>query len=154
MSSFGMARHGTSRIPTRGTSRLGSPARSVVKTTHPCAGLASQSTTRGFDRAEPGQDRRTAATFVDSTASCVARWEHPASASSWAGWIIRQTSQELISGARGPTRLPRWYADHLGRDPPPATYEQRVWWQQQGPTVFAPIPADTDHFGRQSRRGS
>jgi hypothetical protein len=65
------------------------------------------------------------------------------------GWLDHSAN---ISGAdlwrQGSDALARWYADHLGRDPPPATYEQRVWWQQQGPTVFAPFPADTNHFGR------
>jgi glyoxylase I family protein len=23
-----------------------------------------------------------------------------------------------------------------------------LWWQERGPTVFAPFPADTDYFGR------
>jgi hypothetical protein len=47
-----------------------------------------------------------------------------------------------------PDALARWYADHLGIDPVPASYEERPWWQQQGPTVFSPFPADSDAFGR------
>ncbi|MGH3370042.1 MAG: hypothetical protein ACRDPR_08565, partial [Nocardioidaceae bacterium] len=54
----------------------------------------------------------------------------------------------LFFRARDPDVLARWYADHLGIDPAPATYEQRPWWQQQGPTVFSPFPADSDAFGR------
>ena len=54
----------------------------------------------------------------------------------------------LFFRARDPDVLARWYADHLGIDPAPATYEQRPWWQQQGPTVFSPFPADTEYFGR------
>jgi glyoxylase I family protein len=54
----------------------------------------------------------------------------------------------LFFRARDPDALARWYADHLGIDPVPASYEQRPWWQQQGPTVFAPFPAETDYFGR------
>jgi glyoxylase I family protein len=54
----------------------------------------------------------------------------------------------LFFRARDPDALARWYADHLGIDPAPATYEQPPWWQQQGPTVLSPFPADTDHFGR------
>jgi glyoxylase I family protein len=54
----------------------------------------------------------------------------------------------LFFRARDPDALARWYADHLGIDPVPASYQQRPWWQQQGPTVFAPFPADTDYFGR------
>jgi predicted enzyme related to lactoylglutathione lyase len=54
----------------------------------------------------------------------------------------------LFFRARDPDTLARWYADHLGIDPAPATYEQRVWWQQQGPTVVSPFPADTEYFGQ------
>ena len=54
----------------------------------------------------------------------------------------------LFFRARDPAALARWYADHLGIDPAPATYEQPPWWQQQGPTAFAPSPADTDYLGR------
>jgi glyoxylase I family protein len=50
--------------------------------------------------------------------------------------------------ARDPLALGRWYADHLGIDVPPATYDERPWWQEAGPTVFAPFSADTDFFGR------
>jgi glyoxylase I family protein len=54
----------------------------------------------------------------------------------------------LFFRARDPDALARWYADHLGIDPVPTTYQQTPWWQQQGPTAFAPFPADTDYFGR------
>src|SRR6266508_2489656 len=54
----------------------------------------------------------------------------------------------LFFRARDPDALARWYAEHLGIDPAPATYEQRPWWQQQGPTVFSPFPAGTEYFGR------
>jgi glyoxylase I family protein len=54
----------------------------------------------------------------------------------------------LFFRARDPAALARWYADHLGIDPVPASYEQRPWWQQQGPTVFSPFPVDSDAFGR------
>jgi glyoxylase I family protein len=54
----------------------------------------------------------------------------------------------LFFRARDPAALARWYADHLGIDPVPATDEQRPWWQQPGPTVFSPFPADSDAFGR------
>lgn len=50
--------------------------------------------------------------------------------------------------AHDPDALARWYADHLGIDQAPVTYEQRPWWQAPGPTAFSPFPADTDHFGR------
>jgi glyoxylase I family protein len=41
--------------------------------------------------------------------------------------------------ARDPDALARWYAEK-GFD--------TLWWQERGPTVFAPFPADTDYFGR------
>jgi glyoxylase I family protein len=49
----------------------------------------------------------------------------------------------MLSGRRCPVL----FADHLGIDPAPTTYEQPPWWQQQGPTVFSPFPADSDDFG-------
>jgi glyoxylase I family protein len=57
----------------------------------------------------------------------------------------------LFFRARDPAALARWYADHLGVDPAPTTYEQPPWWQQQGPTVLSPFPADSDAFGSQER---
>ena len=54
----------------------------------------------------------------------------------------------LFFRARDPGALARWYADHLGIDPAPTSYEQPPWWQQQGPTVLSPFPADSDAFGR------
>jgi glyoxylase I family protein len=49
--------------------------------------------------------------------------------------------------AADPEGLGRWYAEHLGVDPPPESYDLSAWWQQPGPTVFAAMPADSDHFG-------
>lgn len=49
--------------------------------------------------------------------------------------------------AHDPERLARWYAEHLGVDGPPASYEESSWRQQAGPTVFAAMPADSEHFG-------
>jgi glyoxylase I family protein len=54
----------------------------------------------------------------------------------------------LFFRARDPDALARWYADHLGIDPVPATTGERPWWQQPGPTAFSPFPADSDAFGR------
>lgn len=48
---------------------------------------------------------------------------------------------------RDPEALGRWYAEHLGVDEPPATYEHDVWWQQAGPTVWAAFPEDADEVG-------
>ncbi len=49
--------------------------------------------------------------------------------------------------ARDPAGLGEWYATHLGVDPTPESYDVASWWQQPGPTVFAPMPADSEHFG-------
>jgi glyoxylase I family protein len=52
--------------------------------------------------------------------------------------------------ARDPDTLNQWYATHLGVDPPPETYDTSSWWQQPGPTVFAAMPAGSEHFGGRS----
>ena len=35
--------------------------------------------------------------------------------------------------------LTRWYAAHLGVGGPPQSYDEEVWVQEAGPTVFAPF---------------
>src|SRR5687768_15121204 len=50
--------------------------------------------------------------------------------------------------ARDPEQPTRWYAEHLGVDAPPESYDDSSWRQQPGPTVFAALPADSEHFGR------
>jgi predicted enzyme related to lactoylglutathione lyase len=54
----------------------------------------------------------------------------------------------LFFRAKDPSSLARWYEAHLGVSPVPASYDDRPWRQEAGPTVFAPFPADTDYFGR------
>src|SRR5690554_1869280 len=49
--------------------------------------------------------------------------------------------------ARDPESLQRWYADHLGVDAPPETYDNASWWQQPGPTVFAAMEQGSAYFG-------
>jgi hypothetical protein len=49
--------------------------------------------------------------------------------------------------SRDPKILAAWYHEHLGIDPTPVDYNQPVWQQSAGPTVFAPFPSDTDYFG-------
>ncbi|WP_117213227.1 VOC family protein [Allorhizocola rhizosphaerae] len=49
--------------------------------------------------------------------------------------------------AREPDRLNRWYATHLGVDPAPESYDVSSWWQRPGPTVFAAMSAESEHFG-------
>jgi predicted enzyme related to lactoylglutathione lyase len=49
--------------------------------------------------------------------------------------------------SRDPAALARWYTEHLGV----AAYSEEAdatWWQQAGPTVWAPFPVDTEYFGR------
>ena len=60
----------------------------------------------------------------------------------------------LFFRAQDPGRLAAWYATHLGVDPAPESYETSSWWQQPGPTVFAAMPADSDHFGGPDRSWS
>jgi predicted enzyme related to lactoylglutathione lyase len=44
--------------------------------------------------------------------------------------------------ADDPVRLAAWYAEHLGVEPPPPSYDDPVWTQQAGETVFAPFGVD------------
>jgi catechol 2,3-dioxygenase-like lactoylglutathione lyase family enzyme len=49
--------------------------------------------------------------------------------------------------ARDPEKLGEWYAEHLGVDEPPTSYDgDPPWQQEQGPTVFAPFPVNSEHF--------
>jgi glyoxylase I family protein len=50
--------------------------------------------------------------------------------------------------ARDPEALGRWYRDHFGVSLMPANYDDPPWWQESGPTVFAPFLGTTDYFGR------
>ncbi|HEX7171670.1 MAG TPA: VOC family protein [Candidatus Limnocylindria bacterium] len=52
--------------------------------------------------------------------------------------------------AKDPTRLARWYTEHLGVD----AFSEEVdvtWWQEAGPTVWAPFAEDTEYFGRREQ---
>jgi hypothetical protein len=52
--------------------------------------------------------------------------------------------------AGDPGGLSRWYAEHLGIGAPPESYDEEVWTQQAGPTVFAPFGTDvteSPHLG-------
>jgi len=53
----------------------------------------------------------------------------------------------LFFRGRDPKALAEWYQQHLGIDPTPTDYNQPVWQQAAGPTVFAPFPMDTKYFG-------
>ena len=61
---------------------------------------------------------------------------------------------EKVSGIGGvffrasdPAALAEWYETHLGVTKTPDNYDDPVWEQAAGPTVFAPFPRDTDYFG-------
>jgi glyoxylase I family protein len=60
----------------------------------------------------------------------------------------------LFFRAQDPERLARWYADHLGVGLPPASYDERSWEQERGPTVFAPMAASSAHFAGTGRHWS
>jgi glyoxylase I family protein len=49
--------------------------------------------------------------------------------------------------ARDPEGLARWYFERLGVVPVPASYEEEVWRQEAGETVFAPFPQDSEMIG-------
>jgi len=53
----------------------------------------------------------------------------------------------LFFRSRDPKALAEWYERHLGIDPTPTDYQQSVWQQSAGPTIFAPFPMDTKYFG-------
>jgi glyoxylase I family protein len=45
-----------------------------------------------------------------------------------------------------PVRLSAWYEKHLGVSMPPVNDGDLEWQQQAGPTVFAPMTEDSEHF--------
>jgi len=57
----------------------------------------------------------------------------------------------LFFRAKDPLAMGRWYQEHLGVDPVPSYYAQKPWWQEAGPTVFAPFPEDTEYFGNKNQ---
>jgi len=52
--------------------------------------------------------------------------------------------------ARDPSALGRWYRENLGIDVVSEEVDE-TWWQEGGPTVWAPFPSDTDYFGRREQ---
>lgn len=52
-----------------------------------------------------------------------------------------------------PERSTAWYAEHLGVEAPPPSYDTSSWWQQSGPTVFAGMQGG-EHFGGPERSWS
>ena len=53
----------------------------------------------------------------------------------------------LLFRAHDPKTLGSWYQQHLGISLTPSSYEESVWEQEAGPTVFSPFPEASDYFG-------
>lgn len=53
--------------------------------------------------------------------------------------------------AADPAGLARWYAEHLGIDPAPESYETTSWWQDAGPAVVAGMAPGSEHLGGPGR---
>ena len=49
--------------------------------------------------------------------------------------------------ARDPDALAIWYQERLGVESVPRSYEDEPWRQQEGVTVFAPFPQDSEMIG-------
>jgi len=49
--------------------------------------------------------------------------------------------------ARDPKALSTWYQDRFGITTVPESYDAEVWRQQEGETVFAPFPQDSEMIG-------
>lgn len=54
----------------------------------------------------------------------------------------------LFFRSENPTQLAKWYEEHLGISPVPASYENKPWQQEAGMTVFAPFEKSTTYFGK------
>ena len=52
--------------------------------------------------------------------------------------------------SRDPDALARWYSENLGINAMSSDSDE-VWWQAEGPTVWAPFNEDTDYFGRRDQ---
>ena len=68
--------------------------------------------------------------------------------------FARGTEMEKVTGIGGlffrahdPTALGRWYQQHLGISLTPSSYEESVWQQEAGPTVFNPFAETSNYFG-------
>ncbi len=53
----------------------------------------------------------------------------------------------LFFRSSDPDRLATWYEERLGVLTVPRTYGGEVWTQQEGATVFAPFPQDSEMIG-------
>lgn len=70
------------------------------------------------------------------------------------------TRMETVAGIGGfffvaddPAELARWYAEHLGVQPPPTSYDGPVWTQEAGATVVAAFPREAAEAPMLGRRG-
>ena len=50
-----------------------------------------------------------------------------------------------------PAALAAWYRDALGIDPVPEAYDEPVWIQEAGETVFTAMPEALEQFGSPGR---
>lgn len=56
----------------------------------------------------------------------------------------------LFFKGKDPARLAQWYEDHLGITQVPGSYDEPVWIQEEGPTVFVAFGRehwDSPHMG-------
>jgi len=68
--------------------------------------------------------------------------------------VAGETKMEKVTGiggfffrAKDPKALGLWYQQHLGISLTPSSYDDSVWQQEAGPTVFDPQPETSDYFG-------
>ncbi len=64
------------------------------------------------------------------------------------------TEMEKVTGIGGlffrahdPDALGHWYQQHLGIALTPTSYNDPVWVQEAGPTIFSPFPQTSNYFG-------
>jgi len=50
----------------------------------------------------------------------------------------------LFFYAKNPGKLADWYEQHLGIAKVPQSYDEESWWQDEGPTVFAPFNEENE----------
>jgi predicted enzyme related to lactoylglutathione lyase len=54
----------------------------------------------------------------------------------------------LFFRSENPKQLAKWYETHLGISPVPTSHGQEPWYQDAGPTAFAPFKKDTTYIGK------
>lgn len=65
-----------------------------------------------------------------------------------------ENGMNFVSGIGGfffrsenPEALEKWYHENLGINLPPKSYDDPVWRQEAGITIFHPFKKDTEYFG-------